>query len=166
VARGLAAAGASPLVVVTGGEDEAVRVAIAAAALPVAVVRNPQRDRGQLSSILVGLDAVDSPDVHGVLISLVDCPLVSVETIASVIAAFRATGAPIVRPAMGGRHGHPALFSRAVFDELRRTDLEVGATAVVRAHASAAVDVEVSDAGAFNDIDTPDDYAAVFGKWG
>ena len=164
VARALAGAGASPLVVVAGDEVEAVRVAIDAAALPVAVVQNPHRERGQLSSILVGLDEVDNPDVHAVLIGLVDCPLVSVETIERIIAAFRATDAPIVRPAMGGRHGHPALFSRDVFDELRRTDPDVGAKAVVRAHASAAVDVEVSDAGAFLDIDTPDDYLRYLGQ--
>jgi molybdenum cofactor cytidylyltransferase len=161
VARALAGAGASPVVIVAGDDDDAVRAAIAATALPATVVRNPHRERGQLSSILVGLDAVDGPDVTAVLVCLVDCPLVTVETIDRVIAAYRATGAPIVRPAMEGRHGHPALFSREVFDELRRTHLDVGARAVVRAHAAGVIDVEVSDAGAFLDIDTPDDYAAL-----
>jgi molybdenum cofactor cytidylyltransferase len=161
VARVVTAAGASPLVVVSGSEDEHVRAAIAAAGLPVAVVRNPHRERGQLSSILVGLDAVDGPDVGAVLVCLVDCPLVQVETIERVIAAYRATRAPIVRPAMGSRHGHPALFSREVFAELRGTSLDVGAKAVVRAHAAAAVEVEVLDTGAFVDVDTPDEYAAL-----
>lgn len=161
VARGLVSAGASPVVIVAGAKNEveAMRVAIAGAALPVAVVQNPHRERGQLSSMLVGLEAVDHPDVGAVLVCLVDCPLVSIDTIERVIAAYRATRAPIVRPAMGGRHGHPVLFSRRVFDELRGTDLEAGTRAVVRAHAAESVDVEVLDAGAFRDIDTPDDYA-------
>jgi molybdenum cofactor cytidylyltransferase len=141
-----------------------VRLAIDAAALPVAVVQNPHRERGQLSSMLVGLDAVDHPDVGAVLVCLVDSPLVSAETIERVVAAYRTTGAPIVRPAMGTRHGHPALFSREVFDELRRTDLTAGAKAVIRAHAAAAVSVEVSDAGAFVDIDTPQDYTRYTGQ--
>jgi molybdenum cofactor cytidylyltransferase len=158
VTRALIGAGASPVVIVAGAEVEAVRAAVSAEALPVAVVQNPHRERGQLSSIFVGLDAVDGPDVGAVLVCLVDCPLVSADTIARVMAAHRATGAPIVRPVMGGRHGHPVLFSRKMFAELRGTDLAVGAKAVVRAHASEAVDVEVSDAGAVLDIDTPDDY--------
>jgi molybdenum cofactor cytidylyltransferase len=164
ISRVLAVAGASPLVVVAGGEVDAVRLAIDAAALPVAVVQNPDRERGQLSSVLVGLDAVDHTDVCAVLVCLVDSPLVSVETIKRIVAAYRATGAPIVRPAMGSRHGHPALFSREVFDELRRADLTVGAKAVIRAHAAAAVSVEVSDAGAFLDIDTPQDYTRYIGQ--
>jgi CTP:molybdopterin cytidylyltransferase MocA len=166
VARTLTAAGAAPVVVVAGAEVDAVRAAIEAASLPVEVVQNPFRERGQLSSILVGLDVVDSPDVDAVLVCLVDCPLVTADTVTRVIAAHRATAAPVVRPAMGTRHGHPVLFSRAVFDELRGTDLAVGAKSVVRAHAAEAADVEVSDAGAFQDIDTPGDYASHISETG
>jgi len=68
-----------------------------------------------------------------------------------------------VRPARLGRHGHPVLFDARVLPELRAADLAAGARVVVRAHAAEACDVEVDDPGAFEDIDTPEDYFRVFG---
>ena len=64
------------------------------------------------------------------------CAAGAPETARAVLDAFRRTHAPIVRPAVGGRHGHPVLFARSVFDELRRADPAIGAKAVVRAHAA------------------------------
>jgi molybdenum cofactor cytidylyltransferase len=62
---------------------------------------------------------------------------------------------------MGDRHGHPVLFDRATFDELRRAPLSEGAKAVVHAHAGQVVNVPVDDAGSLVDIDTPADYQRV-----
>jgi CTP:molybdopterin cytidylyltransferase MocA len=45
-----------------------------------------------------------------------------------------------------------------VFDELRTADLTVGAKAIFAAHRSEIVDVPVVDPGAFEDLDTPEDY--------
>jgi CTP:molybdopterin cytidylyltransferase MocA len=53
------------------------------------------------------------------------------------------------------------VFDRAVFDELRRTPLDEGARAVVRAHYAAAVDVPVDDRGCLVDVDTPEEYRAM-----
>jgi CTP:molybdopterin cytidylyltransferase MocA len=50
-----------------------------------------------------------------------------------------------------------------VLAELRSADLAVGARGVVRAHGAELLDVETDDAGAFEDIDTPEDYRRVFG---
>jgi molybdenum cofactor cytidylyltransferase len=75
-----------------------------------------------------------------------------------VIEAWHRSRAPIVRPAIGDRHGHPVLFDRAVFEELRRAPANVGAKAVVRAHEQEIENVQVSDEGCVVDIDTPLDY--------
>ena len=53
------------------------------------------------------------------------------------------------------------LFDRSVFDELRRAPLDVGAKAVVRAHAARVVNVAVDDEGCLIDVDTPVDYEAM-----
>jgi CTP:molybdopterin cytidylyltransferase MocA len=116
-----------------------------------------------LSSLIRGLDAVDGPDVAAVLVTLVDVPLVAPETVQSVLRAWRETQAPIVRPARGGSHGHPVLFARCLFTELREADPTLGAKPVVRAHASAIVNVPVEDAGAFFDLDDREDYARALG---
>jgi CTP:molybdopterin cytidylyltransferase MocA len=125
------------------------------------VVRNDDPSRGQLSSLLVGLDAVDNPSLEAVLVTLVDVPMTSAETIRQVVSAWRVGGARIVRPAVGQRHGHPVLFDRALFAALRAAPLAEGAKAVLRAHPDAILDVPVDDAGCVRDVDTPEEYRAL-----
>jgi len=161
IARTFGDAGLDQLVVVTGAQHEAIVNALAAEGLTgrVSCVRNPDPSRGQLSSLWVGLDAVMRPDLDAMLMTLVDVPMVKPSTVRAVVEAWKRTGAPIVRPAMGERHGHPVLFDRAVFDELRRAPLDEGAKAVVHAYADRVVNVAVDDEGCLIDVDTPADYA-------
>src|SRR5688500_15500777 len=122
-------AGVTDLVIVTGRHHDAVVDAIARQRLlvPPRIVRNPDPSRGQLSSLLAGMDAVVTHSGDGVMMTLVDVPLVRVDTVTAVIDAWRESRAPIVRPAIGDRHGHPVIFDRAVFDALRRAPLDAGA---------------------------------------
>jgi molybdenum cofactor cytidylyltransferase len=130
-----------------------------------AFVTNPDADAGgQLSSLLAGLAAADRADLRGLMSVPVDAPLVSPATVATLLAVFDATLAPVVRPRHAGRHGHPVIFSRGVFDELRRADPAAGAKAVLRAHQAAIVNVDVEDAGVLGDVDTPESYRALFGR--
>lgn len=162
--RTFLAAAIDEIVVVTGAAHDDVVGALDRDGVPVMprIVRNPDPSRGQLSSLWVGLDAVLlRPDIDAVLMTPVDVPMVDASTVRAVVAAWRAGRPPIVRPAIGDRHGHPVLFDRVVFDELRHAPLDVGAKAVVHAHAHELVNVAVSDEGAVTDIDTPGDYAAL-----
>ena len=161
----LHAAALDDVLVVIGPDADAAAIdrAIGLTWPRVRVVVNQGAARGQLSSILAGLDAADRPGVRGLLVTLVDVPLVSATTVRAVVDAHEATGAPIVRPSMNGRHGHPVLFDRRLFEELRSADQAVGAKAIVRRHAAESQDVEVQDRGAFIDIDTPDEYHAWIG---
>jgi molybdenum cofactor cytidylyltransferase len=154
------AAGLTHIVVVTGRAHDAIAAALDRDA-PVPhplIAQNTDPSRGQLSSLIVGLDAIATNSTEGVLMTLVDVPLASRETVAAVIEAWRRTRAPIVRPAIGDRHGHPVLFDRSVLEELRRAPATAGAKAVVRAHEDRIVNIEVSDEGCVVDIDTPSDY--------
>lgn len=145
--------------VVAGAHPDAVRAALAAQ--PGArVIDNPGWRDGQLSSLRAGLAAVDRPDLEALVVALVDCPLVRPATIETLIDAWRRTRAPIVRPAIGERHGHPVIFDRATFADLRRAPLDRGAKAVIEAWRSQVLDLPVDDAGVLADIDTPDDYDA------
>lgn len=126
-------------------------------------VENPRHEEGQLSSLLAGLDVADRPGVHAILMMPVDAPTVGAATVATLIRLFNDSDAPIARVVCSGRHGHPVIFARAVFSELRHADPATGARAVVRAHAENMLNVEVDDAGVLGDIDTPDEYQRVFG---
>ena len=126
------------------------------------LVENVDADRGQLSSIVTGLDAVDHPGVHAVLVMPVDIPLVRPETIAQLLSAFLAAKLPIARTTFAGRHGHPVIFGRTIFDELRRADPSIGASAVVRIRANRVLNVDVDDRAVVHDVDTPEDYERTF----
>src|SRR4029453_4011469 len=152
-------AGIVELVVVTGRDHDAlVKVLEQGTQTPPVLARNTNPSRGQLSSLWVGMDAVVRPDTEGILVMLADVPMVSVSTVTRVIAAWHRTRAPIVRPAIGDRHGHPVIFDRAVLESLRQAPIDDGAKAVVRAHERDLVNVPVDDEGCLVDLDTPDDY--------
>jgi molybdenum cofactor cytidylyltransferase len=151
----LIAGGVDDVVVVAGEVAPAIRARLGFRAR---VVVNEHVDRGQLSSILVGLEVVDRPGVLAVMIAPVDQPLVSETTVKALAEAWRRNRAPIVRPVRDDRHGHPVIFDRALFDELRAADPSEGARAVVHAHAENLVEIAVDDDGAFADIDTPAEY--------
>ena len=146
------------VVVVLGHEAEAVLKSVEQSGLSPRFVVNEQYESGQLSSVLAGLRAIDRPGVTAMLMTLVDVPLVSVATVRAVLERYRATRAPVVRPVGGALHGHPELLDRVQFDEIRAADPRRCAKSVIRAHVSAAGDVEVADEGAFFDIDTREDY--------
>ena len=154
----LLAAGLPSVAVVAGAHIDAVRAAMPRSEPRARVVEHPGWAQGQLSSLLAGLAAVDDPQLEAILVTLADVPLVRPESVAAIVHAWRQTRAPIVRPVDGERHGHPVVFDRAVFDDLRRADPAVGAKAVFAAHASRRLDVPIKDEGAFVDIDTPEDY--------
>jgi molybdenum cofactor cytidylyltransferase len=154
-------AGVDDVVVVAGHEPEAVAATIAASGLPARVVVNRDYERGQLSSLQAGLSLVDRPGVTATLMTLVDVPLVAASTVRAVMERYRDTRAPIVRPTSGNRHGHPVLIDRTLFAALRAGDPSAGAKSIVRAYASEAGDIAIEDAGAFIDVDTPEEYEQI-----
>ena len=165
IVRTFRAAGVEDVVVVVGHDAERVSAALVQLDPPPRIVVNPEYESGQLSSILAGLRVVDRPGVTAMLLTLVDVPLVSSETVRAVLFRYQASSAAVVRPVSGSRHGHPVLIDRQLFPQLRGADpASGGAKPIVRAHASAAGDVEVADEGAFTDIDTPAEYAAAIAR--
>ena len=164
IVRTFHSAGVERVVVVLGHEAGQLRAHLREHAVNAEVVINAGYEAGQLSSLLVGLDAIASPgagtvdQVEAVLLMLVDAPFVSSETVRQVLARYRDTHAPVVRPVQGMQHGHPVLIDRSLFPLLRAADPLQGAKPIVRAHVSAAGDVTVEDPGAFMDIDTPEEF--------
>jgi CTP:molybdopterin cytidylyltransferase MocA len=164
--RAFAGAGITDIVIVTGSQHDAVVTAVAADQPPAqpGFFKNPDPSRGQLSSLWIGLDAARRPEVECILVNPVDIPMVRASTIEQVLQAWQTSRAPVVRPVVGPRHGHPVLFDRLVFEELRRAPLDEGAKAVVHAHAARVVNVPVADEGCLVDVDTPADYDALMRK--
>ena len=165
LAETLCEGGVDAPVVVGREDDDLLRAEVETIGCGVGFVVNADADEGgQLSSLLAGLRKADHPGVRALMVVPVDAPMVTSDTVAALIAAFAATGAPIVRARHRGWNGHPVIFSRALFEELRRADPEAGARAVVRAHQGAIINVDVDDPGVVGDVDTPEDYRRLFGS--
>ncbi|MDH3456915.1 MAG: nucleotidyltransferase family protein [Gemmatimonadota bacterium] len=128
------------------------------------VVRNRQPASGPIGSIRLGIEAVVNHPVEAVLVWHVDRPHVSLTTLAAVIDRFRDGGVSIVVPEFRGQRGHPVLFGRAVFEELRQAPDDQGARSVVRADPSRVAFVAVDDPAILEDINTPEDYKALLGR--
>jgi molybdenum cofactor cytidylyltransferase len=145
------------LVIVIGAHRERVRAAIPRDAR-IAIVENPDYLRGQLSSLKVGLGAVQ-PDSVGAIVHLGDHPMVRVETFRAIVDSYNRRGKPIVIARHDGRRGHPVIFDRAMFAELLSAPEEEGARHVVNADPSRVAYVDLNDPGINLDLDTPSDLA-------
>jgi molybdenum cofactor cytidylyltransferase len=157
VAKTLLAAGVRPIVVVGRPGDDALAVAVRDVP-DVIVALNPQPDRGQLSSLQAGLAVIDA-DAGAAVVTLVDVPLVSSETVEHLVDAWARSGAPLVRPERAGRHGHPIIVARPVIDALLDASHERTTRDVLTPFLGDALDVRVDDIFAFEDVDTPEEYA-------
>jgi molybdenum cofactor cytidylyltransferase len=151
-------AGLAPLVVVLGPQPEAMRAALTG--LPVQVVENPRYAEGQSTSVRAGVAALP-PTTPAVVMLLVDMPGVTPAVIRALIDAWRATGAPIVRPQHAGQPGNPVLFDGHLLGELAAVEGDEGGRAVLRRHAARTHLLSVAEPGVVVDIDTWEAYAAL-----
>jgi CTP:molybdopterin cytidylyltransferase MocA len=163
IAETMLHAGLDDILIVGRPEDEELRRAVERLPLRTRYIPNPSHHRGQLSSIVAAVKTVDRPGVHGLVVMPVDMPLVRLETWRRLLEVSSINPTSIVRPACGGRHGHPVIFDRGSFEALLRADPAVGAKSVIRAHAGQVLNVEVEDEGVLNDIDSMEDYVRAFG---
>ena len=143
------------LVVVLGAHAERIRRAIPHDER-IVIVENPNYSRGQLSSLKIGLDAVQ-PDAAGAVVHLADHPIVRVESFRAVVDSFERTRKPIVIARSNGQRGHPVIFARSIFAELQNAPESEGARHVVNADASRIEYVDLNDPGINLDLDTPAD---------
>jgi molybdenum cofactor cytidylyltransferase len=145
---------ATPVVVVTGNDDAAVRKSLAG--LQVRFVHNADYAQGLSTSLKAGIRALPD-DVAGAVICLADMPGVSPSLIDRLIGAFEPErGALIVAPVHEGRRGNPILWARRFFPELLKLEGDVGARNLAANYSEGVAEIEVTDDGAFFDIDTPE----------
>jgi CTP:molybdopterin cytidylyltransferase MocA len=145
------------LVVVLGAHADRIRTVIPRDER-IVIVENPNYSRGQLSSLKIGLDAVQS-DAVGVIVHLADHPIVRAESYRSIVDSYQRARKPIVIARSGGHRGHPVIFDRSIFAELQSAPEGEGARHVVNADASRIEYVDLDDPGINLDLDTPADLA-------
>lgn len=145
------AGGLDPVIVVVGEDGERIQAVLEGSS--VSIVRNPEPNRGQGSSLRVGVEQID-PSLEAAVFLLADMPLVSSELIESLISRHRSALSQIVVPYSRGKRGNPVLFDRITFDALGRIEGDQGGRAIFSRYAVERV--EWDDTIHF-DVDTPDD---------
>jgi molybdenum cofactor cytidylyltransferase len=119
------------------------------------VVINKNWEAGQLSSIQAGVRNL--PDgTDGILLFLIDHPLISRELVGDLVERFYESGKAIVLPIYKGRRGHPVIFSAGLYQELLSAPLETGARAVVWAHREEVSEMETSEEGCVLNLNDPE----------
>jgi len=117
------------------------------------VVLNRRWQKGQLSSIRAAIESLRSVETEGMLVALVDHPLITREVVDALLAAFDRSPRSIVLPTWQGRRGHPVIFPARLYSELYGASDDVGARAVVWAHKNEVVEVPTEEEGVVLDID-------------
>lgn len=148
------------VIVVAGANAENLKPIVYERAAFLAI--NPQPERGQFSSLRVGLQAVLNYGRDAAIVALVDRPPISAETFLTLRAGFYADierGKWAVIPEVNGAHGHPILISREMIEAFLRAPAMTSAREVEHAHADRIRYVPVRDAAATVNWNTPEDYA-------
>ena len=139
------------------------RVVLGAHAEPIAkaiplnpdeIVINQEWEQGQLSSLQAALRSLP-PGTDGMLLCLIDHPLISKDLVDALIEQFYATKAPVVLPVFQGRRGHPAIFSSKVYEELERAPADIGARGVVWAHTKQVSEYATAEEGCVLNLNDP-----------
>lgn len=131
-----------------------------ARAIPISadeIVINPDWEKGQLSSIHAAMHSLPS-GLDGLLLCLIDHPLISKVLVNDLIGAFYSSQAPVVLPVFEGRRGHPVIFSSQLFPELLAAPLEVGARAVVWAHRGELYEFPTNEEGCVLNLNDPETF--------
>jgi molybdenum cofactor cytidylyltransferase len=126
------------------------------------IVINHEWEKGQLSSIQAALRSLPA-GTDGMLLCLIDHPLISGVLVQELIEQFYKSKKAITLPVYEGRRGHPVIFSAIVYDELLRAPLETGARAVVWAHSGEIEEVRTNEEGCVLNLNDPETMNKAFG---
>jgi molybdenum cofactor cytidylyltransferase len=140
------------------------RVVLGADAEPIAkevnlesneVVINEDWEKGQLSSIQAALRCLP-PETDGMILFLIDHPLISATLVDELIETFYTSRKSIVLPVYEGRRGHPVIFSSSLYQDLMAAPLETGARAVVWERAGEVQVMQTNEEGCVLNLNDPD----------
>lgn len=153
------------LLVVLGRQAAEIRAGADLAGCQVLINQEPER--GQLSSIQLGMSKLDFA-TDAALVWPVDCPLIEASDLEALRAAYVKGRRSLMRifvPVYGGKRGHPMLVDigfRQPFMELKAGQ---SARNVMEANPTQVMEVPVSHTGVLLDIDTPEEYVTARKLW-
>ena len=127
------------------------------------LVRNPDPDRGQFSSLQVGLQEVLNEGRDSAMVTLVDRPPANTSTLQTLCSAFTDAASDIwaVVPEFNGKHGHPYLVAREMIEAFLKAAPTANARDIEHQNLPHIAYVAVDDPLVISNVDTPEEYAAL-----
>ncbi|MBU3590168.1 nucleotidyltransferase family protein [Polynucleobacter sp. 80A-SIGWE] len=124
---------------------------------PIQVIQNPAPERGQASSVRLGLESLNG-EFDVLLVALSDQPEIGVREVQELLDAFlrRDSGEEIILPMVEGRRGNPVLFSRKAISEVLANPGMV-CREYMDAHPAKVRTMLTSNQAFVMDVDTPED---------
>ena len=126
---------------------------------PNEIVVNERWEEGQLSSIQAAIRSLPA-GTDGMLLCLIDHPLISSALVNDLIEAFYGPHSlgdtRIALPTFRGQRGHPVIFSSSLYQELLTAPLDRGARAVVWAHAGDVLEMPTTEQGCILNLNDPE----------
>ena len=153
---------ATELVVVVAGANAASLEPIVNAYAAFMVV-NPEPERGQFSSLQVGLQEVLNRGRDAAIVTLVDRPAAEPETVEQIKAAFLSSDECIwaAVPEYGGKHGHPIVIGREMIEAFLRAPSGSNARDVEHGRQQHIRYIPVRDPLVAANVDTPEDFERI-----
>ena len=134
---------------------------------PDEVVINENWENGQLSSIQAGIRSLPT-GTDGMMLCLIDHPLISAALVNDLIEQFYATQAAdqakIALPVFQGQRGHPVIFAAALYEELLAAPPDKGARAVVWAHPDKVSEMPTTEQGCVLNLNDPETLQRATGR--
>ena len=151
------------LVIVVAGEN-ADRIAPIVYANAAFLVRNPNPERGQFSSLQTGLDEVLNRGRDATIVTLADRPAPGEQTIQQLKDEFLKADDQIwaVVPEFAGKHGHPFVIGREMIEVFLRAPAASNARDVEHANQNHILYVSVNDPYIAVNVDTPEDLEKLY----
>ena len=154
----------NPVNVVVGSNTN--RVIPVIEKLDVNIFINKNWKKGMGSSIATGINGLKNkfPEAKGVLIALLDQPLVPPKHFQNMLRAFQPGKQQIIiSKSVSGWEGVPVLFDQCYFDELQNLSGKKGAKEIIQTHNHVLKRVELDNL--LEDIDTPEAYHQLLKKY-
>ena len=150
------------MVIVVAGKNEAALAPIVFAN-GATLVRNPKPERGQFSSLQIGLQEVLNHGRDAAIVTLVDRPPASAATLQALCDEFptAASGVWAVIPEYAGHHGHPVLLAREMIEVFLKAPATANARDIEHQFQQHIAYIAVDDPSVTQNVDTPQDYAAL-----
>lgn len=153
-----------PVNVVIGSDSDLIIPVIEK--FPVNIVINANWESGMGSSISLGITQIQQkfPNANGVLITILDQPLITSAYLEKIRTAFRTFSRQIiVSKSASGWTGVPVLFDKCYFEELSGLKNDEGAKKIIQRHPENVTHVEAGEL--LDDMDTPEAYRQMQNKF-